>query len=154
MKKKIIFAISALMVVVLVLSACSGKKAYKFINEESEMSTIEIVRLCEYDQEKEEFKEELISVIENRSDFLSDFKKVECYNHWSDPNGVHEGDVVIKITYKNGEYELINHSGQGKYRHFEDNPSFLQVYAGYRDFDEEQFNDLIKKYSCSGTDAE
>ena len=134
MKKKIIFAISALMVVVLVLSACSGKKAYKFINEESEMSTIEIVRLCEYDQEKEEFKEELISVIENRSDFLSDFKKVECYNHWSDPNGVHEGDVVI--------------------RHFEDNPSFLQVYAGYRDFDEEQFNDLIKKYSCSGTDAE
>lgn len=145
--KKIIFGISVLMVVVFTLSACSGKKTYEFINEESEMSTIEIVKLCEYDQEKGEYKEELISVVEDHSAFLSDFKKVECYNHWTDPTGVFEDDTVIKITYKNDEYELIHHSGQGKYRHFEDNPSFLQVYAGYRYFDEEQFNDLIEKYS-------
>jgi hypothetical protein len=60
---------------------------------------------------------------------------------------VHEDDIVIKITYKNGEYELIHHSGQGKYCHFEDQPSFLQTTAGRRDFDEKQFNDLIEKYS-------
>ena len=145
--KKIILGIFVLMVVFFTLSACSGKKAYEFINEESEISTIEIVKLCEYDKEAGEFREEIISTIEDHSTFLSDFKKIDCYNHWSDPTGVEENDVVIKITYKNGEYELIHHYGQGKYRHFEDNPSFLQVYAGYRYFDEEQFNDLIEKYS-------
>ncbi len=145
--KKIFFGISLLIVVVFTLSACNVKKTYEFINEESEISTIEIVKLCEYDQEKGEYKEDLISVVEDHSAFLSDFKKLKCYNHWTDPIGVFENDIVIKITYKNGEYELIHNSGQGKYRYFEDNPSFLQVYAGHRYFDEEQFNDLIEKYS-------
>ena len=145
--KKIILGIFVLMVVFFTLSACSGKKAYEFINEESEISTIEIVKLCEYDKEAGEFREEIISTIEDHSTFLLDFKKIDCYNHWSDPTGVEENDVVIKITYENDEYELIHHSGQGKYRHFEDNPSFLQVFAGRRYLDEQKFNDLIDKYS-------
>ena len=115
MNKKIISGISVLMVVVSMLSACNGKKPYEFINEESEMNTIEIVKLCEHDHEKGEFQEELISVVEDHSAFLSDFKKVECYNHWTDPTGVSEDDVVIKITYMNGEYELIHNSGQTLY---------------------------------------
>ena len=145
--KKLIFVVSILMILICVLSACSGKKAYEFINDESEISTIEIVKLCEYDQEKGEYQEQLISTIEDHETFLSDFKKVACYNHWTDPTGVFEDDIVIKIYYENGEYELIHYSGQGKYRHFEDNPSFFAVYAGYRYFDEEQFNQLIDKYS-------
>ena len=147
MKRKVIFTIAVLMAVAFTLSACDGKTAYEFINDESEISKIEIVRLCEYDEEKGEYREELISLIEDRSAFLSDFKRVECYEHWSDPTGVFEGNTVIKITYKNGEYELIHHSGQSTYLHFDDNPSFLQIYAGFCDFDEKQFNELIEKYS-------
>ena len=145
--KKIIFIVSVLIILTCVLSACSGKKAYEFINIESEISSIEIIKLCEYDQEKGEYKEQLISTIQDHETFLSDFNDIDCYNHWTDPTGVFEDDIVVKISYKNGEYELIHHSGQGKYRHFEDNPSFLQVYAGRRYFDEEQFNQLIDKYS-------
>ena len=136
-----------LVAMVFTLSACSGKKAYEFINKESEIRTIEIVKLCEYDQENGEYKEELISIVEDHAAFLSDFKKVECYNHWTDPTGVFEDSIVIKITYQNDEYELIHHYGQGKYRHYDDNQSYFQPYAGYRYFDEEQFNDLIEKYS-------
>ncbi|MBR7112627.1 MAG: hypothetical protein IKC75_06905 [Clostridia bacterium] len=145
--KKLTFVVSLLMIFLCVLSACSRKKAYEFINDESEISAIEIVKLCEYDQEKGEYQEQLISTVEDHETFLSDFKEIDCYNHWSDPTGVFENDIVIKISYTNGEYELIHHSGQGKYRHFEDNPSFLQVYAGRRYIDEEQFNQLIDKYS-------
>ena len=47
--KKIIFGIFMLVAMVFTLSACSGKKAYEFINKESEIRTIEIVKLCEYD---------------------------------------------------------------------------------------------------------
>ena len=70
--KKIILGIFVLMVVIFTLSACSGKKAYEFINEESEISTIEIVKLCEYDKETGEFREEIISTTEDHSTFLLD----------------------------------------------------------------------------------
>ena len=144
--KKLFFVVSILMILICVLSACSGKKAYEFINDESKISNIEIVRLGEYDQEKGEYQEQLISTVEDRETFLSDFNEVDCYNHWTDPTGVFEDDVVIKIYYENGEYELIHYSGQGKYIHFEDG-SFFRVYAGRRYIDEEQFNQLIDKYS-------
>lgn len=145
--KKIIFLVFILMILTGVLSLCSGKKAYEFMNDESEISTIEIVKLCEYDQEKGEYQEQLISTVEDHEAFLSDFKKVDCYNHWMDPSGVFEDDIVIKIYYENGEYELIHYSGQGEYRHLEDGRSFFAEYAGYRYFDEEQFNQLIEEYS-------
>ena len=147
MRRKLIIGISALIVIVCILSLCSGKKAYEFLNGESEMIAIEIVKLGVYDQEKDEFHEEMIATVEDHSAFLSDFKKVDCDHHWSDPTGVYEGDICIKITYQNGEYELISSSGQGKYRHFENHPSNFDSYAGFRFFNEQEFTELLEKYS-------
>ena len=144
MKKALV--IIMILILVFSLSAC-GKGSYVFLNDESEISTIEIVRLCEYDQENNCFKEQLISTVEHHSAFLSDFKKIDCKVIWSEPTGVYEGDVGVKITYQNGEYEFINYYGQGKYRHLKNNLSMFDADAGFRFFDEDQFNDLIEKYS-------
>lgn len=144
--KKSIIGFTILVVFLCALSACV-KGSYEFLNDESEISAIEIVRLCEYDQENNCFKEQLISTVEHHSAFLSDFKKIDCKVIWSEPTGVYEGDVGAKITYQNGEYEFINYYGQGKYRHLENNLSMFDAYAGFRFFDEDQFNDLIEKYS-------
>ena len=135
-----------ILILVFSLSAC-GKGSYVFLNDESEISTIEIVRLCEYDRENNCFKEQLISTVEHHSAFLSDFKKIDCKVIRLEPTGVYEGDVGVKITYQNGEYEFINYYGQGKYRHLKNNLSMFDADAGFRFFDEDQFNDLIEKYS-------
>lgn len=49
-------------------------------------------------------------------------------------------DTVIKIVYENGEYELINWKGQSRYLA----ERGLKYYAGYRVFEEQQFETLIK----------
>ena len=72
----------------------------------------------------------MISTVQDHSAFLSDFRDVKCNTFFGDPRGVYEGDIVVKITYDNGEYELIRSLGRGFYS-----------------FDQEQFNDLIEKYS-------
>ena len=127
--KKSIIGFTILVFFVCALSACV-KGSYEFLNDESEISTIEIVRLCEYDRENNCFKEQLISTVQDHSAFLSDFRDVKCNTFFGDPRGVYEGDIVVKITYDNGEYELIRSLGRGFYS-----------------FDQEQFNDLIEKYS-------
>ena len=68
-----------------------------------------------------------------------------CYTYYGDPTGVTpEGvsDTVIKISYVNEEYELINWTGQAKCT----TENGFRYYAGYNVFDENQFEALIEKH--------
>ena len=83
--------------------------------------------------------------IENTDSFLEDFQKVNCYTYLGDPLGITEEGVeanVIKITYYNNEYELINWNGQATYT----NERGFRYYAGFTIFDETQFNSLMESY--------
>jgi hypothetical protein len=128
------------------VSACRVKETYDFLNATDEISDISIVAIS-FDENDEVIQTE-IRKIDNISAFLDDFKAVSCYIYFGDPTGVvSEGkeDTVIKITYQNGEYELINWKGQAEDTLEKD----FNFYAGFSVFDEEQFEALITKYTLN-----
>ena len=104
--KKIMPALIVITVLVCTLTSCFLFESFELMYDESEISKIQIVKLLEYDESKGEYNIEIISTVKNNSEFLSEFKSVESHSFIGDPVGVYEGDVVIKFTYKNGEYEI------------------------------------------------
>ena len=93
---------------------CSIKAAYKFLQTPTEISAIEIVKVCE-DETTGEIEQTTISTIDDIETFLKDFLQVDCHLIYTDPTGIGDNVLVIKIIYKDGEYELIDSGGQSKY---------------------------------------
>ena len=145
MKKTILPLLSLFVLVFLLLSniSCRVKETYNFLNSSEKITNISIVTLS---FENDELIQTTIANIENKSTFLDDFSQIKCHVYFGDPcAATPEGtpDTVVKITYENGEYELINWNGQSTYtveRGF-------NYYAGFSIFDEEPFKLLISKYS-------
>ncbi|MBQ4594129.1 MAG: hypothetical protein IJA81_05830 [Akkermansia sp.] len=106
------------------------------MNDVSEISAIEIVQLVGYNLDSYEFIENTLVTIENHETFIDEFSKLKCKTHYSEPHSLEEGEVVIKVTYNNGEYELIHAKAQ--YRCRVKNRGY-----GYQIFDEEQFNSFL-----------
>lgn len=122
---------------------CTGcQHTYPFQWEQSEIASIEIVSL-KYMSLLDFCPEELeICSIENISDFISDFSKIDI-EKISPPNrsSSFQTPTVIKITYNDGSYEQIAPMGAEVCRH-----DGSRVFYGVNTFDEEQFSALIKKY--------
>ena len=140
MKK--IFAIFPMLFCIILVS-CRHQDNYSFLNNRNEISSISIV-MVSFDDAGQIVETEL-QQIENVDSFLEDFQKINCYTYYGDPLGITEEGVeasVIKIVYKNNEYELINWNGQATYT----NETGFRYYAGYNVFDEIQFNSLIQSY--------
>ena len=140
MKK--IFAIFPMLFCIILVS-CRHQDNYSFLNNRNEISSISIV-MVSFDDAGQIVETEL-QQIENVDSFLEDFQKINCYTYYGDPLGLTEEGVeasVIKIVYKNNEYELINWNGQATYT----NETGFRYYAGYNVFDESQFNSLIQSY--------
>ena len=145
--KRIMPALIVITVLVCTLTSCFLFEPFELMYDESEISKIQIVKLLEYDETKYEYNIEIISTVKNNSEFLSEFKSVESHSFIGDPAGVYEGDVVIKFTYKNGEYEMINYSGAGAYRIPENGEPYFSNHVGFHMFDSSEFDALINKYS-------
>lgn len=140
MKK--IFAIFPILLCIILVS-CRYQENYSFLNDRNQISSISIVMLS-FDNTGQIVETEL-QRIENTDSFLEDFQKVNCYTYLGDPLGITEEGVeanVIKITYYNNEYELINWNGQATYT----NERGFRYYAGFTVFDETQFNSLMESY--------
>ena len=146
MKKIGITSIILMLAVCFSFSACKIRfsEKYQFIDSEENISSIAIVKLSYND--KSELIQTYLKNIENKDKFLEEFRSVGCYIYFGDPVGpdsTEDEDKVIKISYKNGSYELINHCGQSEYISEKDKLSF---YAGFNVFDKEQFEALISEY--------
>lgn len=138
-------ALFILTIMAFILVSCRPQRSYKFLQDVSKITTIEIVQL-EYDAYYSVTISEILSSIEDKERFLNDFSQVSCYSQ-SPPGGVEPGVKAIKILYNNGEYELVNEFGRTRVVYSElmgeglhsmsDGPYYL---------DEEEFNDLIEKY--------
>ena len=120
-----------------------SKENYKFLHENSEISFIEIVKIGEIEKVGDEMLLGIFveSEIQDEKSFLDDFSNVECYRKYSDPRGPRKGSLGIKITYSNGDYEIICASGQSEC----ENGIFYYERGAYS-FDNEQFDLLLKKY--------
>ena len=122
------------------LTACRHRETYRFLHVEEDISSISIVTFLM--QETGEIIETELKEIEDENTFLAKFRAVDCYTYFGDPTGLTEPgmeDIVIKITYGNGEYELINWNGQAEYTL----QKGFNFYAGYSVFDEKEFEALV-----------
>lgn len=142
MKKSAFIFVTTLLVCLLLVS-CRHQEMYHFLNSADKISDISILAISF--RENGEMIQTEIKKIDDINTFLDDFKSIKCYTYYGDPTGVTpEGseDTVIKISYKNDEYELINWTGQSEYT----TESGLRYYAGYSVFDEKPFKSLIAEY--------
>lgn len=124
-------------------ASCRHQETYSFLNSTDEISGVSLVTIS-FDENGEVIQTE-VRKINDIIAFLDDFKKINCYTYYGDPAGITEEgveDIVIKVSYENDEYELINWIGQAKYTQ----ERGFSYYAGFSVFDEEQFELLITKY--------
>ena len=145
--KKILLVVIVVVLSLLLVSCGPFLHKYRLLSSESEISEISIVTA--YFDDNNEFMQSEIITINDIDEFMKDFRKVSAtYVILGDPRGLFPTDeegTIIRITYNNGEYELINWYGQSRYTI----ESGFRYYNGDWFFDEEQFNNLIDKYNRS-----
>lgn len=133
-------------IIVLIILSAGCHIQYDFLQSTAEIASVEIVEIgtiSGWDEQKQTclIDQSVIGRVQDIPSFLEEFCAVQCTLIFSDPKGVEEGDVAVKVTYANGDYELIGRGGQAKYKSGE-----LGYGLGYRCFDEEQFHTCIAKY--------
>ncbi len=125
------------------LTSCRVRETYDLLHDEDEIFAISIVRV--YLNEEDDLVQTYRVVIDDVDAFLADFRDVDCYIWFGDPIGLKpapEGTDVVKIEYRNGDYELIDWNGQTEYTV----KRGLDYYAGFSVFDKNHFPVLIMKY--------
>lgn len=134
----------AMVLLCFIFSSCRVQETYRLLNPQEEISEISIISIS-FDG-KGSVRQTELRKVDDQNAFLNDFRNVDCYIYFGDPTGITEEGVqanVIKFTYSNGEYELINWNGQADYTH----KNGFNFYAGLSVFNEAQFQALITKYS-------
>lgn len=121
--------------------SCNNRVKYQFLQSTSEIKSVEIVTVG--DMKSIENNQTTVCVIDDVDEFLEKFNKLDCYRHFSDPQGVGTNSTVIKIIYNNDDYELISWCGQSQYT----SKYKFKYYKGFCNFDENQFNDFISTYT-------
>ena len=135
----------SLLMLIVVAVLCSGCALFtqKFQCNASDVETISIVEVNEGRDENGnfEYQEKLLCEVTDVSAFIATLNSIECRINGGDPVSIELGSIAIKITYKNGDRDLLTHNAQMLYR----------IDTGYDSegfwwFDQEQFEALISKY--------
>lgn len=108
------------------------------------VESIQIVKLEKYVEDEYRFDYVVLAKITDISSFVDKLNNVECSVNWGEPGVLSEGNVVIKLDYINGDYDLIFHNAQWFNRNSEN-------HTGYFFFNEEQLDQLITEYSPKNT---
>ncbi len=135
--KKILFPLC----IILIFACCScgffGDQRY--VCDIGKVASIQIVKLDKYVEGEYRYEYTILSQISDHETFVSHLNKLDHSVNWGDPRQMNERDIVIRIDYSNGDFDLIhpdaqcfNRSGTNQY--------------GYFFFDDEQFNSLISDY--------
>ena len=127
--------------IILMLLCCScglfGDQRYNC--EVDKVESVQIVRLDKYIEGEYRYEYTVLSQISDYATFVDRINKLKYSVNQGDPRQMDVQYVVIKIDYRNGDFDLIfsdaqsfNRSGENQY--------------GYFFFDDEQFNALISDY--------
>ena len=145
MKKSVFVALLCLVSVLLI----SCTVPYSFMHGEPDIDKIkiEIVNLeteMGY-HEGSPYDEENVSVIkviekDKNKEFISDFKKIKSYQPVIGSRIVFVSGEAIRITYANGDVELITYCGTATVKNGE-------IMVETTTFDSDEFSKLIDKYS-------
>lgn len=140
--KKILSCIICFIGIILIFSCSGCRHSYPFQQEQSEIASIEIVSLKYVSSSGNEPVEVVICNIENISEFMSDFSKMDIKTV-SPPNRSQsfQTPTVIKIAYNDGTLEQIAPMGSMVWK-----PNGFHNFYGVNTFDNEEFATLIEKY--------
>lgn len=136
-----IFGCLCIIFMTVVLMGCKKEVSYNFMQNQSEIDMIEIVKIGEPNAQGEN-EQTTLCTIDDITSFMKEFNQLECYDHFGDPIGVTPDMVAIKIVYNNGEYELITSYGQARYTP----KRKYRNYVGYCSFDNQEFEKLLSQY--------
>ena len=130
------------------LTSCIATK-YKFMNDTSEISSIEFVE-CGYNWEEDDYYENKLAEVTEVEEFISDLSKIKYHSIVGIVAGFSDSLVGIKIIYSNGEYEIISEiARRAVYK-----PDLGCNYnAGMGRFDKTEYQNLLSKYflPCENT---
>lgn len=130
-----------LLCIILMLLCCScgllGDQRY--VCDVDEVESIQIVRLDKYVEGEYRYEDTVLAQISDYAEFADQLNQLEHSVNWGDPHQMDVQYVVIKIYYRNGDFDLIHPDAQCF------NRSGVNQY-GYFFFDDEQFHALISDY--------
>ncbi|MBR2615634.1 MAG: hypothetical protein IKC69_03035 [Clostridia bacterium] len=146
---RILFCIIIITTLHITLTSCVVKEANTFRDKLDEIESISIVELGEYREERFAFSEKLLAEIPDPEEFKEKLADLDYKQIHGDPMGLKTGDVVIKIVYDNGDFDLIDRAAQLKYR--AGRKKFVNY--GYTAFEKEGFKALMGQYLEAKTET-
>ncbi|WMJ23162.1 hypothetical protein RBG61_00460 [Paludicola sp. MB14-C6] len=146
--KNVFSVLIVILISIFGITGCNTTTDYKFIQSNDKIAKIEIViisdagdhdgNLLSEVQPITDVKKELIE--EDGKNLIEDLKIVDCYKIHNPPRYIITGLEAIKISYDNGDYELISYRAQASYQ------NGIYNRASRHGFDKDQFNKLLDKY--------
>lgn len=129
------------MILLIAFSGCGlFNEKYTFKTRLNEIQSIEVVELGVFDQESLKFFETSLSEPLDVEVLKEELLALDCGDNWGDPQELCEGDIVFKIKYNNGDFDLVGWRAQLKHRSG-------RYSNGYMVFNESEFMQLIGKYT-------
>ncbi len=123
----------------LLCCACGLFGDQRYVCDIDAVESIQIVRLDKYIAEEYRFEYTVLSEVFDLAAFVDRLNNLKHSVNWGDPRTLYEQYTVIRIQYRNGDFDFIharaqcfNQSGTNQ--------------SGYFFFDREQFDKLISDY--------
>lgn len=135
--KRVILSIICVTLMAICSSCGLGNK---YVCDVDSVESIQIVKLDKYIEDELRFEYTVLAEITDCKEFINKLCSIRQTENWSAPRMIDVDDVVIRINYTNGDYDLVKCDAQYCYRSGvgASGPDFF--------FDEEQFNSLISDY--------
>ena len=128
--------------IVIALSLCSCSLFIirdKYKCPVDEVSSVQIIKMGKYSAEGNRDEYTILKEIDDYTELVERLNDMKIGYVWNDPRPLKEDDIVIKIDYLNGGYDLIRSTYQVFVRNEETDVRYFA-------FNEKQFETLIVDY--------
>ena len=135
--------IATLFIAVLCLTlliGCSRPAPYEMLHNSSEIEAIQIVTKVSYNIQQNQWDYEEVCTVEDVQAFAEELLAIDTHRILNDPPQMSETTYVARITYTNGDCELISNRNQRLL--YSDGASRERNYS----FDSDSFDALLLKY--------
>ncbi|MBQ1210338.1 MAG: hypothetical protein IIX68_00865 [Clostridia bacterium] len=138
--KRLLFSSLTFVILILLCCSCGFLGPQKYNCDADAVESIQIVSLDDYVEGEYRYDYTVLVQIDEVDEFVARLNNLKHSVNWGEPSQMNEGYVVIRIEYKNGDFDLLypfaqcfNRDGTNQY--------------GFFFFDEGQFNNLISDYT-------
>ena len=123
----------------LLFCSCGFFGEQEYYCDIDKVRAVQIVCLNTYIEGEYRFEYIILCEISDIAIFIDRLNNLKHSVNWGDPGWLNQGDVVIRIDYQNGDYDLIHPNVQKL------NRSGVN-HNGYFFFDKNEFDSLISDY--------